>query len=188
MMIKRTNARRRSRGALAAEYVSTLWVFLLFFVFPLLNLGTICMRAFFLWFACNQAVMSGCKAKTWATPVTIGQTVFLPANQLAPNAAKHILQVFPGVTVQPQNIVCQLDLVPITTASNPSPPQLVSGPLSQPVDVTSTVPLMRVQITGNVQPLIPMKLGNLRIVGLTDPMTMVVSAEEVFENTSGLTL
>lgn len=184
--------RRGKKGALAAEYVATLYLLLLFLFFPLLNLGTICLRSFFLWFACNQAVMAGCKAKAWSQPITIGGQTYRPArgaagtgptNGLAETAAENIRVAFPGTIHNTRDVQIRCTAIPNTTGVNLGP---VNGPLVAPPDLNLVVPCIVVTINGEVQPLIPMTLGGLSVPGLTTNMPMRVRAEAIFENPQGL--
>src|ERR1700719_5200703 len=67
-------ARRKKTGSLMAELSANIYVIFIFLVFPLLDLSVLGFRAFFLWFAANQAVGAACKAKTYLMPVEIPTT------------------------------------------------------------------------------------------------------------------
>lgn len=182
----RANRNRKSRGAMTAEYIATLYMFLLFIVFPLLNLGTICLRSFFLWFACNQAVMAGCKAVNWETPCTRGTTYCPPASGPAPlglaeTAANRIKTAFPGINFLSRPKV-EIILEPINGGAFIAS----QTKLAAPPDTNVYLPLIRVTIDGTVDPLIPMKLGTLSVVGLTSPMPLTVRGEAIFENPANL--
>ncbi|MEZ4537722.1 MAG: hypothetical protein R3D26_22405 [Cyanobacteriota/Melainabacteria group bacterium] len=54
---------RRRKGAMAAEYVDTMYLLFMFLFFPILNLATVTINAFFLWFAANAgAFQMGAKS------------------------------------------------------------------------------------------------------------------------------
>src|SRR5262249_38889543 len=101
------NTRMRSpRGALTAEYITTMWVIFLVIFFPFLNLTTICLRSFFLWFAANQAALIGSQAKTWDTSITIGTVTYNPAagpSGLATTYANQIKNSFLGFSYDPSS-------------------------------------------------------------------------------------
>ncbi|MBZ0189670.1 MAG: hypothetical protein K8F91_25710, partial [Candidatus Obscuribacterales bacterium] len=82
MKTRLSSSKRTRTGAIAAEYVATLYVLLLFLAFPLLNLSSSGLRSFFLWFACNQATMAGAKARTLSSDITIGGTTYKSAYNL----------------------------------------------------------------------------------------------------------
>src|ERR1700722_14024871 len=89
--------RRNRKGAMAAEYVATLYLLLMFIVFPLINYATVGLRSFFLWFACNEAVLTAVKCKTFFTPVTIGTILYPGAYTVAQSRAQQIRGCFPGI-------------------------------------------------------------------------------------------
>jgi hypothetical protein len=185
--------RRNKKGALAAEYVATLYLLLMFIVFPMLNYATAGMRAFFLWFACNQAVMTGAKCRTFFTPVTIGTILYPGAYTVAQNRASQIRGVFPGINWVDSAINPEVDIV-ITQiagqpASVPAPPPLTVGPaplgLGNSPDQGSYVCSLKVTIIGWAQPLIPVPWF-ASIPGLGGNMTLRVISEQLFENPPGL--
>jgi hypothetical protein len=177
---------------MAAEYVATMYVLFLFIFFPVLNLGTCGLRAFFLWFACNQATMLAAKAKTFNTLVYVpdpGGTPYPGAYDTARASALKISQMFPGVSwsVNATNPEVDILLSPIQGSGAPNVAPIV-GPtplgLGNVPDVNQYVPSIRVTITGQVEPLIPVPWFN--IPGLSSPMTMRVSNTAEFENVPGL--
>jgi hypothetical protein len=192
-MFKYRRGLRNRKGAMAAEYVATMYVLFLFIFFPVLNLGTCGLRAFFLWFACNQAVMLGAKAKTFNTLVYVpdpGGTPYPGAYDTARQAAGNIRGMFPGVdwTTNATNPEVDIILAPIAGSGAPNVPPTV-GPtplgLGHVPDVNMYVPSIRVTINAQIQPLIPMPMF-ANIPGLFSPMFMTVSASSEFENVPGL--
>lgn len=185
--------RRRKRGALAAEYVATLYVLFLFIFFPVLNLATCGMRSFFLWFATNQAVMLAVKSKTFNTQIEIPPSSgnFFPGAYATARArANQIKSMFPGVgwTQTAVNPEVRIILSPIPGSGATSTIEVV-GPAALGVgnspDVTQYVPSVRVTIDGWVNPLVPVPFfGN--IPGLTGPMFLRMCAQAEFENPPGL--
>lgn len=187
----------RKRGAITVEYVLTVFVVFLFLFFPLINLGTICVRAFFLWFACNQAVMAGCKAKTLASDITIGGTTYRCAYTLANQRANQIRATFSGIdwTSSVTNPRIEIMRTPMPNSPPPVtyyPPFVCTGPgvavPGQAPDIDKYIVTLRITINGRVFPLIPMTLGNLSIPGLTTPFDMTVRSEAAFENPPGINL
>ncbi|MFA6212007.1 MAG: hypothetical protein WCT03_17430 [Candidatus Obscuribacterales bacterium] len=185
--------RRKSNGAMAAEYVATMYVLFLFIFFPVLNLGTCGMRAFFLWFACNQATMLAAKAKTFNTLIYVPE---VPPNTAYPGAydsararAAQIRNMFPGVdwTTNATNPEVRIIRAVIPGSGAPAVADVI-GPaalgLGNIPDVDQYVCTIRVTINGQVTPLIPVPWFNIQ--GLSSPMFLTVSSEAQFENPPGL--
>jgi len=185
--------RRNKKGALAAEYVATLYLLLMFIVFPMLNYATVGMRAFFLWFACNQAVMTAAKCRTFFTPVTIGGILYPGAYTVAQSRAWQIQGVFPGIgwTMSATNPEVDILVTQILgqPPSVPAPVPLTVGPtplgLGNSPDQGSYTCSLKVTIIGWVQPLIPVPWFS-SIPGLGSNMNLRVISEQTFENPPGL--
>lgn len=195
-MFKYRRGTRKKKGAMAAEYVATMYVLFLFIFFPVLNLGTVCLRSFFLWFACNQAVVLAAKAKTFNTlirvPDTATGTPYPGAYATAQQRAAQIRDMFPGINFAMSAINPEVDIVvtPIPNVTpSPGPGFKVIGPatlqsVSHVTDVDSFVYSMRVTIRGSVDPLIPVPWFSIQ--GLSAPMNMNVTCQAQFENPPGL--
>ena len=177
---------------MAAEYVATMYVLFLFIFFPVLNLGTCGLRAFFLWFACNQATMLAAKAKTFNTLILVPAGTGTPypgAYDTARARAAQVRGMFPGVnwTTNAQNPEVDILQSPIPGSGAP-PLAPVVGPqplgLGNTPDVNQYVASIRVTINGQVDPLIPVPWFNIQ--GLTSPMFLTVSSAAEFENPPGL--
>ncbi len=191
-MVKSRSGRRKTKGAMAAEYVATMYVLFLFIFFPVLNLGACGMRAFFLWFACNQATMLAAKAKTFNTLVYVPEpsgTPYPGAFATAQARAAQVRGMFPGVnwTTTPTNPEVRIIRAVIPGSGAPALPDVI-GPtplgMGNIPDVDQYVCSLRVTINGQVDPLIPVPWFNIQ--GLTSPMFMRVSSEAQFENPPGL--
>jgi hypothetical protein len=191
-MFKYGKRQRKRKGAMAAEYVATMYVLWMFLFFPLLNIGTCGLRAFFLWFACNQATMLAAKAKTFNTLVYVpdpGGTPYPGAYDTARARAAQVAGMFPGVnwTTNGQNPAVDILLSPIPNSGaiavapviGPTPLGLGNVP-----DVNLYVPSIRVTINAQVSPLVPVPWFN--IPGLSSPMFLTVSNSAEFENVPGL--
>jgi len=191
-MAKFVTKRRKSKGAMAAEYVATMYVLFLFIFFPVLNLGTCGLRAFFLWFACNQATMLAAKAKTFNTLVYVPEpsgTPYPGAYATARARAAQIRSMFPGVdwTTNSSNPEVRIIRAVIPGSGAPAVADVI-GPntlgLGNIPDVDQYVCTIRVTINGQVTPLIPVPWFNIQ--GLSSPMFLTVSSEAQFENPPGL--
>jgi hypothetical protein len=169
-----------------------MYVLFLFIFFPVLNLGTCGLRAFFLWFACNQACMLAAKAKTFNTLVYVpdpGGTPYPGAFATAQARAAQIRGMFPGVnwTTNQTNPEVDILLSPIQ-GSGAGAAQKIVGPatlgLGNIPDVNQYVTSIRVTIQGQCDPLIPVPWFNIQ--GLSSPMFVTVSSQAEFENPPGL--
>lgn len=181
---------------MAAEYVATMYVLFLFIFFPVLNLGTCCLRAFFLWFCCNEATMLAVKAKTFNTLIRVPDvatgTPYPGAYNTAQQRAAQIRDIFPGVNfaVSATNPEVDIIVTPIpNVVPSPGPGFKVVGPqtlqsVNHVPDTDSFVYSLRVTINGTLDPLIPVPWFNVE--GLSSPMHMRVSSEAEFENPPGL--
>ncbi|MBK9142683.1 MAG: hypothetical protein IPM23_09325 [Candidatus Melainabacteria bacterium] len=189
---------RSKSGAMTAEYVATLYLLLLFLLFPLLNLAAIGLRSFFLWFACNQATMAGAKARTLSTDITIGGTTYKSAFNLVRDRSNQIRAAFPGIDWVDSSTNPKVEILR-TAIPNSTPPITYYSPFvctgpgvalsGQVPDVDRYVVTLRVTINGTVSPLLPMTLpGPLAIEGLTAPFDMTVTSEAAFENPPGVAL
>jgi hypothetical protein len=193
-----TSAKRTSNGALIADYAVTLYVLFLFLVFPLLDASVLGMRAFFLWFAANQATMAACKAKTYLEPVEIpGKpgAVLPSACELARLRANQIKTIFPGIHWEESknNPDVQIVQQPINPQAKNAKPQAVfsrgsGAPLSSgnAPDPTLNVYVCRVVIKGRVDPLV--SLPWFDVPGLSRSFDLTVSSQAQYENPSGLVI
>jgi len=169
-----------------------MYVLFLFIFFPVLNLGACGMRAFFLWFACNQATMLAAKAKTFNTLVYVPEpsgTPYPGAFATAQARAAQVRGMFPGVNWTTSNANPEVRIIRavIPGSGAPALPDVI-GPntlgLGNIPDVGEYVCSIRVTIVGQVDPLIPVPWFNIQ--GLTSPMFLTVSSEAQFENPPGL--
>jgi hypothetical protein len=196
---------RNRKGAMTAEYVTTLYVLFFFLFFPMLNYGILGMRAFFLWFACNEACITGIKMRTLCEPVTIGGISYGGAASTAAARASNIANAFGGIHWPTGQPVIYVNVTPMTTASGASatsplgltyaPAQIKIGPpYSGPVlptcpDVNNFICTFVVAIqNAALDPLIPMNFPPFNsIPGLGAQLHTTVSCQQQFENIPGLT-
>jgi hypothetical protein len=198
-MKTKTDKFRSRKGAMTAEYVTTLYVLFFFLFFPMLNYGILGMRAFFLWFACNEACITGIKMRTLVEPVTIGGISYGGAAATAANRATNIANAFGGIhwpSTQPE---IWINVTPLTPTSPPgltyapattkiSPPYS-SGVLPTVPDVNNFICTFVVVIRdAALDPLIPMKFGPFsNVPGLGAQLHTTVICQQQFENPPGLT-
>jgi len=201
-MISQHKSARTRRGALTAEWAMSLYVLFFFFALPLLDYGVLGLRAFFLWFACNQAAMGGSKAHTLVNPITIGGQVFYGGLSIAYTRALQVKNAFGGISwnnaMYPK---IWIEFVPFPDAVGSSPPSIppvgpltyVSGTTKSPVASVPNSSLylceFSVVIVGTIQPFIPipfLSFGASTVPGLSGPMNMAVQSQAQFENPPGL--
>jgi hypothetical protein len=170
----------------------TMYILFLFFMFPMLDFAVLGLRAFFLWFACNQAVMVGCKAHTLVQSVTIGSVTYLGALNLSANRAANVAAAFPGIswtTSYPQMNVnfCPLDTSKGYINYGPMTYSTAASPISTLPDMSQYVAEYQVVILGTVNPFIPVPLIG-SVPGLSSSAQLQVKSTAQFENPPGLTL
>jgi hypothetical protein len=197
-MISQHKSARTRRGALTAEWAMTLYVLFFFFALPLLNFGVLGLRAFFLWFACNQAAMAGSKAHTLVNPVTIGGQTFYGGLSIAYTRALQVKNAFGGISWTNSYPAIYIEFVPFPDGVGSSPPSIARiGPLTYVSGTTkSLVPSVpnsslylcefSVVIVGTIQPFIPMPFFFGQWPGIGAPLTMPVQSQAQFENPPGL--
>lgn len=192
-MIRRKLRRRGKSGAMAAEYVATMWLLFLFMFFPILNLATVGVNAFFLWFCTNQAATVGAKSQCFMAAVQIpaGSGTWYPgAYDTARAKAVEVRNMFPGIGWIPSgtnpgvSVICE----PIDPTAGLST-LTHTGPGAYPNGATRPDPdqytiLLRVTIAGWASPLIACPWFD--IPGLSKPMELLVSSQAQFENPPGL--
>lgn len=186
--------RRTKKGAMAAEYVATMYLLFMFIFFPVLNLATVSINAFFLWFACNagaqMAAKSPCFNRLIYVPANPPGTPYPGAYDTARARASQIRNMFPGIgwTESATNPRVDIIMEPINPASGLSTfiktgPSPLSGgdPAPDPDEYTM---LLRVTINGFASPLINVPWFD--IPGLSKPMDLIVTSQAQFENPPGL--
>jgi hypothetical protein len=190
----RTRKHRINTGSLIAEYATSLYILLFLLAFPLLNLSVFGFRAFFLWFAANQAVMAASKAKTYLEPIEIPpNTVYPSACQAAVQGANRVKAIFGGINWEEteNNPDVQIVREPINPTAKGAKPEAVftrgnGAPLIErdEPDKSTSIYMCRVIIKGYVSPLITLPWVDLP--GLSKPVDLKVSSEAEYENISGL--
>ncbi len=181
---------------MSAEFACTLYVLFMLIAFPIMNYATLGVRAFFLWFAANQAVMAASKAKTYYqtvyVPVNPPNTAFYGAFTTAQSRATAIKNAFSGITwtQTSSNPNVEIILEPINTSGTLTSQtySLASGTaplgLGHAPDPSQYVVSCRVVIQGKISPLIAVPWCN--IPGLSGPIALTVASQAQYENVSGL--
>jgi hypothetical protein len=193
--------KRNQKGALLAEYVTTLYVLFFMILIPMLNYATIGLNTFGLWFAANQAVMAASKCKTYSqtvyVPIAPPNTAFYGAQTVGQAKALQVKAMFPGInwTQTPSNPNVEVVFEPVNPANGVaqtySATQMLAGTPGNRVpnsllNVFDYVVSCRVVLTGTAAPLIP--ISWLNIPGLSSPMTLTVASQAQYENPITLTV
>jgi len=178
---------------MAAEYVATMWLLFLFLFFPILNLATTGVNAFFLWFCTNCAATAGAKCQCFMAAVQIPAltgTWFPGAYDTARTKANQIQGMFPGIGWVPSPTNPEVDILlnPIDPLGGLSPVTW-TGPGAYPTGLPRPDPdlytlMLRVTIQGWASPLISCPWFD--IPGLSKPMNLIMSSQAQFENPPGL--
>ncbi len=192
--IKRRNKSFRGRtGAMAAEYVATMYVLFIFMFFPILNLGVVGLNAFFLWFTCNCAATVGGKSQCFQQAVQIPAGVgqwYPGAYDTARAKATELKSFFPGINWVASAI--NPEVRAISERVDPAAPigytHIGPGPWPaserSKTDTDQYTLLLRVTINGSASPLINVPWFDTP--GLSRPMDLVMMSQAQFENPPGL--
>jgi len=183
LILKRKAKYRSCRAAIIEENVAALYLLFLFLFFPMLDLATMGLRAFFLWFACEQAAMAGAKGTVWSN-TAYPNNYYTCIQTQAQSAATSFVNMFSGITVTSgPNLVVIAQAIPNTSAATINP--YTPSP-STYLDKSLYVPILQVTMTGTVQPFIVIPFIPMSIPGLNAPFTMTVMSEQQIENPTAL--
>ncbi len=197
------NRCRTNRAAIIAEHSVVLYMLFLFLFFPLLDLAVMGLRAFFLWFACNQAAMAGAKGTQWMySGAESEDNVYYTSIQTqAVNACTSVIKNFSGITItsvpatgygtspSPTGPILQVVLTAIkhsdTTNNQPAgatKTYLASQlPMAITPDPSQYIPMLQCTLTGTISPFINIPLP-FSAPGLNKPFSMSVVCEQQIEN------
>lgn len=180
-MTKRQAKVRSNKGTTIAESPMILMVLFIFLAFPLINLGAIGIRSYFIINSCKEAAHRASKSLTYeqAAPVQLANNT--PAITVAEQTVKRYMNAFTGVKVQ--SVRSGIVTVNNTTGVKTGP---VYAPLSGG-NMYGNVYYLEVELQATAEPLLTYNGGLLGdIPGLTRPLTIQTHAREVFENPKGL--
>ena len=155
----------------------TLCVLFVFLCFPLLTLGAVTIRYGFLLAASRDAAHMAAAARTFQTN---SSTSDLSACNVASGQASLTAGKFTGVTVS--NV--STNIVTIALSNNSVSKR--TTPLTSPADTTNNIYGIEVSVTGTIAPLIAGNPNFPRVPGLSGPMTVTISSQEICENPQGL--
>ncbi len=176
---------RGQSGSFTAELPVVLLVLFLFLAFPLLNLATTSLRAYFLRSAVLQAAHNAAKACDFDDdlPAEEGE----PACPSAKTRVTDTLNAFQasfgsGVTIgTPSVYVVQQPI------AGGTPTNFLSGVPKAQLNEEANTYFIEVSVEGQANPLLPMS-GTIvpQVPGLTGPMNLKLSGREMFEQVEGL--
>jgi Flp pilus assembly protein TadG len=168
---------RNASGQAMLDLPWTLCVLFIFLCFPLLTLGAETIRYGFLLAASRDAAHMAAAARTFQTNSSSSD---LSACNVASGQAALTASKFTNVTV---NSVTT-NIVIIALSNNAVTRR--STPLSAPADTTNNLYGIEVVVNGTIAPLIAGNPNFPRIPGLSGPITLSVTSQEISENPQGL--
>jgi hypothetical protein len=179
MCLPTKRALRKQKGSMIADVPAALWVLLVLFTFPLIDLAAITIRYTFLVTASRDAAHAAAQAKSFFTSVS-GQ--YPSAVILAEQQANTSAQGFSEISIN--NVKTNI----VTTNINSGAVSRRSTPLTAAADTSTNLYQIEVEITGQINPLITNHSGSLlNIPGISSPMQVVVASREYCEFPQGLT-
>jgi hypothetical protein len=183
-MFKELNLKRKYKsykGAIIEENVAALYLLFIFLFFPMLDLASMGLRAFFLWFACEQAAMAGSKGTIWSTN-NYANNYYTSIQTQTTSTANSVVNIFTGIQVTSgPTLTVIAQAIPnsgaTTTVWTPS--------TSTFLDKSLYIPILQVSMTGTVQPFIIIPFIP-NVPGLNTPFTMTVCSQQQIENPTAL--
>jgi len=174
---------RQSYGAIAEEAVVSLWFLFVFMFFPLLDYSAMALRAFFLWYACEQGAMAGAKGTEWST-TTYSNNYYTSIQTQAKNTVTSAIGAFSGITLTSgPTLTVIAQAIPYTSATTIDP---YVPSTSTFLDKSMYVPLLQVAITGKIDPFIVIPFLPTAVPGLNSSFTMTVTSQQQIENPTAL--
>ncbi len=170
---------RQHRGSTAIELPLMLWFLMVLILFPLLNLGSCCVRSYYFFQATHNAALQAAKARSFQ----VSGTPLDPSSMVvATNVANGIAGQWPGVNITTvTTFIVQTDI-------NNGTETTFTARLAVPANTVSNLYQIRVRCQGSVEPLIPFNLGFFgAIPGLTGNIPLDMNDQNAVENTQGLT-
>ncbi len=201
---------RSSGGAIIAENAAVMYALFFIIFFPLVDLAALGLRAFCLWYCCNQAAMAGSKGSKWS-PMSTNTNPYAiwgfsdsdmwystSMQDQATNTFSSAIHMFSGISVNsgyPQLSVVltainhsdstnnQANASSVTFSSSQLP--LTSSSTPAVVDPSQYIAVLRVTVKGKVQPFLPVPFF-VGVPGLSAPFNMTINADQQIENPMAL--
>lgn len=173
---------RSVKGTAIAETPAVLLVLFMFLAFPMINLGMVGYRTYFLINSAREAAHRASRSLTYSQPVqnaTLGNNT--PAVKVARDTVDRYIGTFNGVKVQ--SVQTGMVVVNNITGSK-------QGPFYNPIPLSAArgaVVYIEVKVEGEAAPMVTYLGGLLGpIPGITSPVKIQTHAREVFENQRGI--
>jgi len=182
-------------GTTIAELPAGLWIIFMGICMPLLCLILTTVRFGLFWEAAREAADAACQAQSYLATSPSSSPGAMPQSSsiaLAQNTAVNVAALFPGVTINPDDVQCFIIVTPLANTGSPNLSQAstVIGPntaLTTPVDTSQNLYQERVDVSGQLAPMlsVPIVLFGA-IPGLNQPLPVKISMVRVFENPQGV--
>jgi hypothetical protein len=155
-----------------------LWIIVMM-CFSLLILATETVRFGFFWNASREAAQQAAKCQTFQTDSVVGPSSVTAANTTANKATN----AFTGLTLLSVNVyILQTNVLSGVTIKNPANLKLGAA-----ADTNNNIYDLQVELTGQIEPLVPVGSGMFgNVPGLTGPYPVVVRAQYSSEVPQGL--
>lgn len=179
MGIKQTNG-RNNHGSYIAEAPIALWLLLVVFMFPFVDLAAATIRYTFIVMASRDAAHAASRAKSYLSDTSGSE---LSAVNLARNQAIATASGFSEITVNSVTtriLITDLGSKLVTSQT---------APLATPADTSNNLYQIETVVSGQINPLLTFDAGILPdIPGLSAPIPVSVASREICENPQGLNL
>jgi hypothetical protein len=183
LISKTKSTYRCCNGAITEEAVVSLWFLFVFMFFPLLDYSAMGLRAFFLWYACEQGAMAGAKGTEWST-TSYANNYYTSIQTQAKNTVTNVIGAFSGITLTSgPTLTVIAQAIPNTSATTIDPYVPTTSTF---LDKSLYVPLLQVAVTGQIQPFIVIPFLPVSVPGVNTAFTMSVNSQQQIENPSAL--
>lgn len=171
--------RRNSHGSFIAEAPVALWLLLVVFMFPFLDLAAATIRYTFVVMASRDAAHAASRAKSYMANTSGSE---LSAVNIARSQAIATASAFSEITVD--NVTTRILITDLNSRQITSQ----TAPLAQPADTSNFLYQIETVVSGQINPLLTFDGGILPdIPGLSAPIPISVASREICENPQGLT-
>lgn len=187
LLSSRSNSKRSRKGTTIAEFGPTLLLAFAVVILPLLALGTIGLRYYFLVNGARLAAVQASRARSFLVDVS---PTDMSAVNTATAVAKNTVNGIGAGLVTINSINTFIKVCPLggneTMVTTPGP----NKPLAKPADPNANTYNCEVVIDGTIQPIFPKAKsiigGSGGIPGFTDAIQTTVRMDCFFESTSNL--
>jgi hypothetical protein len=179
----RRHGYRRASGNVVAEFPAALFLFLIFLLFPLIDLATITLRATTVYVAAFSAARAAGRAETFESDTFGGK---LSAINIARQEVVRTKQAGAlGVTMSNPDVHVSIVGSPLQESL---PAIRQQQKLSPNVSISDYLFQVEVTVVGRVEPLVKLNAGLFgNVPGLSAPLIITASFREFCEHPGGLT-